>query len=57
MTKEMNEKERLQELYEYEILDTQPETEFNVLTSIASQICAVPIALVNLVDAERVWLK
>jgi len=53
----MDEKERLQELHEYEIMDTQPEAEFDALTSIASQICAVPIALINLVDAERVWFK
>ncbi|MGD0037031.1 MAG: PAS domain S-box protein [Bacteroidota bacterium] len=57
MTKNVNEKERLQELHDYEILDTQPEAEFNALTSITSQICAVPIALINLVDAERVWFK
>ncbi len=53
----MNEKERLQELHDYEILDTQPEAEFDTITSIASQICAVPIALISLVDAERVWFK
>jgi two-component system, sensor histidine kinase and response regulator len=57
MNKKVHEKDRLQELHEYEILDTQPEVEFDVLTSIASQICAVPIALINLVDAERIWLK
>ena len=52
-----NEKERLQELYEYAILDTQPEIEFDALTSIASQICSAPVALINLVDEERVWCK
>jgi hypothetical protein len=57
MTKNVNEKERLQELQDYGILDTQPEAEFDALTSITSQICAVPIALINLVDAERVWFK
>jgi PAS domain S-box-containing protein len=57
MTKMMEEKERLQELREYEILDTQPEPEFDALAYIASQICAVPIALINLVDEERVWFK
>jgi PAS domain S-box-containing protein len=57
MTKIQNENERLQELHEYEILDTQPEVEFDALASIASQICAVPIALINLVDEERVWSK
>ena len=57
MTKLLDEKERLQELREYEILDTQPEAEFDTLAYIASQICAVPIALINFVDEERVWFK
>ena len=57
MTKMLDEKERLQELRDYEILDTLPEAEFDALATIASQICAVPIALINLVDEERVWFK
>ena len=57
MAKNIDEKERLQELHEYEILDTQPEAEFDALTFIASQICSVPVALINLVDEERVWFK
>ena len=57
MNKKLNEKERLQELHEYEILDTQPEAEFDALTTIASQICDVPIALINFLDEERVWSK
>jgi PAS domain S-box-containing protein len=57
MTKKVNEKERLQELRTYEILDTLPEAEFDALTSIASQICAVPFALISLVDKKRVWFK
>lgn len=55
--KNVNEKERLQELHEYDIIDTQPEAEFDALTTLAAQICAVPIALINFVDAERVWFK
>ncbi len=57
MIDEVREKARLKELYEYEILDTPPESEFDALTSIASQICAVPIAMINLVDENRVWFK
>jgi len=53
----MNEKERLQELQEYEILDTPPEVEFDALTGIASQICGVPIAMISLVDEKRAWVK
>jgi hypothetical protein len=50
MTESVDEKNRLQELKEYDILDTQPEAEFDALTFIASQICAVPVAVINLVD-------
>jgi PAS domain S-box-containing protein len=57
MTESVDEKNRLQELKEYDILDTQPEAEFDALTFIASQICAVPVAVINLVDEKRVWLK
>ena len=57
MIQKVDEKERLHELKEYEILDTPPEAEYDALTSIASQICGVPIALITLVDEERVWCK
>jgi PAS domain S-box-containing protein len=57
MKENPDEHTRLQDLRGYEILDTQPEAEFDALTFIASQICAVPIALINLVDEKRVWSK
>jgi len=57
MAKKVNEKERLQELRGYDILDTPPEAEFDAITFIASQICNVPTAIINLVDEERVWFK
>jgi PAS domain S-box-containing protein len=57
MNQTLDEKKRLEELQEYGVLDTQAELEFDALTSIASQICAVPVAVINLVDAERVWFK
>ena len=51
------EADRLAALREYEILDTPPEQAFDDLTLLASRICATPIALVTLVDAERQWFK
>ena len=57
MIQKMDEKERLLELKEYEILDTQPEAEYDALTLLTSQICDVPIAAISLVDEERVWFK
>jgi diguanylate cyclase (GGDEF)-like protein/PAS domain S-box-containing protein len=48
---------RLEVLYQYKILDTDPETEFDNLTQLAAQIGQTPIALISLVDRERQWFK
>ena len=44
-------------LRRYRLLDTAPETEFDDLTQLAARTCATPVALVSLVDTERVWFK
>ncbi|MBH8573682.1 PAS domain S-box protein [Nostocaceae cyanobacterium CENA369] len=48
---------RLKALYQYQILDTAPEQAFDDLVSLAAQICDTPIALINLIDANRHWFK
>jgi PAS domain S-box-containing protein len=48
---------RLATLRGYEILDTEPEPEFDDLTLLASFICGTPRALVSLVDQDRQWFK
>jgi signal transduction histidine kinase len=52
-----NDEERLKELLDYKILDTEPETAYDELSELASMICQTPIALVSLVDRERQWFK
>ena len=49
--------ERLKALYEYQLLDTPAEEDFDDIAFIASKICDVPVALISLVDAKRVWFK
>lgn len=52
-----NEQQRISALKYYQILDTTPEEEFDHLTELASLICKVPVAVISLVDAERLWFK
>ncbi|NNC48143.1 MAG: GAF domain-containing protein [Sphingomonas sp.] len=51
------EEERLKELRRYGVLDTPRETNFDELVEIASDICEVPVSVVNFIDAGRQWFK
>lgn len=53
----VNENLRLADLYQYNILDTPEEEEFDHLVKLASRICNAPISLISLLDAERQWFK
>jgi K+-sensing histidine kinase KdpD len=53
----VSERERLQTLLRYEILDTDDDQAFNELTQLASTICQTPISLISLVDDHRQWFK
>ena len=53
----INEKERLEALLSYNVLDTFSEEEFDNITSLAAYICQVPTAFISLIDDKRVWLK
>ena len=52
-----NEVERLRALRRYGVLDAAPQAVFDDLTRLAAQCCAAPVALITLVDDERVSLK
>ena len=52
-----DEEARLRELARFEVLDTEPEAEFDNLTRLVASLLDVPIALVSLVDETRQWFK
>lgn len=51
------ESRRMEQLRDLLILDSAPESMFDSIVKLASDVCGVPIALVSLVDAERQWFK
>ena len=53
----LDEKERLLELYSYDILDSNPEPDFDDLVELAAQLSECPIASITFVDKDRQWFK
>jgi diguanylate cyclase (GGDEF)-like protein len=51
------EAQRLAALAEYDILDTEVEPQFDLIVRLASELTGSPVAVINLIDAERVWTK
>ena len=52
-----NELERLDALRRYRILDTPPDRAFDHITQMAATLFRVPIAIISLVDHDRIWFK
>ncbi len=52
-----NEKERIEALHSYSILDTAEEGEFDDLVKLAAQICRKKIAFISFLDSDRQWIK
>ncbi len=55
--KPANEAERLSALYEYNLLNTLPEKEYDNITKIASEICHAPISMITLIDNDKQFHK
>ena len=56
-TLEFIEAARLKALYDYEILDTIPEEEYDNFTRIAAKICNTEASLITFLDKDRQWFK
>lgn len=51
------EAKRIEALKKYEILDTPPDGSFTQIVELAASILKVPIAIISLVDTDRIWFK
>ena len=53
----INETARMQAVRRYDVLDTPPDGAFDRVTAIAARIFNVPIAIISIVDHDRIWFK
>ncbi len=53
----MSEKQRLQKLADYHILDSDSEQDFDEIVELASHVLDTPISLISLLDVDRQWFK
>ena len=53
----VNEADRLAAVRRYDILDTPPDGAFDRITRMAAGLFDVPIAIVSIVDEDRIWFK
>ena len=52
-----DEAKRLEALKSYQIMDSDPEPEFDSLLDLVADICEVPVAYISFMDGERQWYK
>ena len=51
------EESRLSALRRFDILDSPPDGAFDRITALAARLFNVPIAIISLVDTDRIWFK
>lgn len=52
-----SETDRLDDLLEYDILDTPPDDALDNIVQLAAVVCKVPAAFIGFIDADRLWFK
>src|SRR5688572_15829373 len=55
--KPVTEQQRLAAVRRYHILDTPPDEGFDRITALAARLLGAPVALVSVVDEDRIWFK
>lgn len=51
------ERQRLEAVHRYGILDTPPDGTFDSITILAAHILKTPVSIVSIVDTDRIWFK
>lgn len=51
------ESERVEAVRRYNLVDTPPDGAFDRITALAARLFEVPIAIVSIVDSNRIWFK
>ena len=54
---ELQEQERIAALHRYDLLDTPPDSAFDNITALAAKLLKAPVAIISLVDSDRIWFK
>ena len=53
----VDEPDRLAAVRRYGLLDTPPDGAFDRITALAARLFSVPVAIVSVVDSDRIWFK
>lgn len=53
----LDEARRMKAVRRYDILDTPPDGAYDRITALASRLFATPIAIISVVDHDRIWFK
>lgn len=48
---------RIAALYQLEILDTEPEEDYDNIAFLAAQVCNMPVSMIGFIDHSRTWYK
>ena len=51
------ERKRIETVHKFELLDTPADGSFDKMVELAAKVFNVPIAIISLVDTDRIWFK